>query len=142
MALTKTPICEFGKKAEKFELNSTENKLITLDDVKGKNGTLIMFICNHCPYVKAIASRLKKEADELLSHSINTIAIMSNDVMKYPDDSFERYLTGSRYSLVGPAVTTAFKFKIFLHKKFLIANSISLNFDILPKPISPQANSP
>ena len=54
MALTKTPICDFGKKAEKFELNSTDNKKISINDVKGENGTLIMFICNHCPYVKAV----------------------------------------------------------------------------------------
>ena len=50
----KTPVCDFGKKAENFELKSTENKLISLSDIKGENGTLIMFICNHCPYVKAI----------------------------------------------------------------------------------------
>ena len=49
MTLTKTPICDFGKKAENFELKSTENKIITLNDAKGQNGTLIMFICNHCP---------------------------------------------------------------------------------------------
>ena len=48
-----TPICDFGKKALPFELKSTENKIISLDDIKGENGTLIMFICNHCPYVKA-----------------------------------------------------------------------------------------
>ncbi|SVC66712.1 uncharacterized protein METZ01_LOCUS319566, partial [marine metagenome] len=50
MTLTKTPICDFGKKAENFELKSIENKIVNLNDVKGKNGTLIMFICNHCPY--------------------------------------------------------------------------------------------
>ena len=49
----KTPVCDFGKKAENFELKSTENKLISLNDIKGENGTLVMFICNHCPYVKA-----------------------------------------------------------------------------------------
>ena len=54
MTLLKTPICEFGKKAENFKLKSTDNKVIDLNDVKGKNGTLIMFICNHCPYVKAV----------------------------------------------------------------------------------------
>ena len=50
----KTPVCDFGKKAENFELKSTENKLISLNNIKGENGTLVMFICNHCPYVKAI----------------------------------------------------------------------------------------
>ena len=54
MSLTKTPICDFGKKAENFKLNSTDNKVISLNDIKGESGTLIMFICNHCPYVKAV----------------------------------------------------------------------------------------
>ena len=54
MTLTKTPICNFGDKAKNFNLMSTENKKISLQDVKGKRGTLIMFICNHCPYVKAV----------------------------------------------------------------------------------------
>ena len=76
-------------KAPLFNLLNIDNNFLSLEDAKGEYGTVIVFICNHCPYVKAIASRLKKEADELLSHSINTIAIMSNDVMKYPDDSFE-----------------------------------------------------
>ena len=52
--LIKTPICDFGKVANSFELKSTNNEIIKLDDIKGKNGTLIMFICNHCPYVKAV----------------------------------------------------------------------------------------
>ena len=84
-----TPICDFGQKAHDFKLKSTDGKILSLSDVIGEKGTLIMFICNHCPYVKAIASRLKKDADELLEHSINTIAIMSNDVINYPDDSFD-----------------------------------------------------
>ena len=75
--------------APSFNLLNIDNKFITLDKAKGKHGTVIVFICNHCPYVKAIANRLKKEADDLLSNSINTIAIMSNDVVNYPDDSFE-----------------------------------------------------
>ena len=54
MSLTKTPMCDFGKQADNFKLKSTDGKFLTLDDLKGKNGTLIMFICNHCPYVKAI----------------------------------------------------------------------------------------
>ena len=58
MVLTKTPICNFGEKAKNFNLLSTENKKLSLNDVKGENGTLIMFICNHCPYVKAIIKDL------------------------------------------------------------------------------------
>tara|TARA_B100001057_G_scaffold72467_1_gene66719 strand:+ start:434 stop:985 length:552 start_codon:yes stop_codon:yes gene_type:complete len=72
-----------------FNLKNVNNSMISLDQIKGKNGTVIAFICNHCPYVKSIANRLKKDADELLKHSINTIAIMSNDVINYPEDSFD-----------------------------------------------------
>ena len=75
--------------APSFSLKNINNEIVTLEHGKGLNGTVIAFICNHCPYVKAIASRLKKDSDELLDHSINTIAIMSNDVLNYPDDSFE-----------------------------------------------------
>ena len=75
--------------APSFNLLNIDNNFVSLEDAKGKNGTVIVFICNHCPYVKAIANRLKKEADELSSISINTIAIMSNDVENYPEDSFE-----------------------------------------------------
>ncbi len=74
--------------APPFELKNVDDKYISLDKAKGENGTVIAFICNHCPYVKAIANRLSLEAKELKNHSINTIAIMSNDVEKYPDDSF------------------------------------------------------
>ena len=54
MSLTETPVCNFGEKIREFKLISTEDKLISLKDIKGQNGTLVMFICNHCPYVKAI----------------------------------------------------------------------------------------
>ena len=75
--------------APSFSLLNIDNTIVTLDKSKGLNGTVVVFICNHCPYVKAIAHRLKKDSDDLLSNSINTIAIMSNDVIKYPDDSFD-----------------------------------------------------
>ena len=61
----KTPVCDFGKKAENFELKSTENKLISLNDIKGENGTLVMFICNHCPYVKAIIRDVVEDCTKL-----------------------------------------------------------------------------
>ena len=92
MTLTKTPICDFGKKAENFELKSTENKIITLNDVKGKNGILIMFICNHCPYVKSVIHRIVEDVTSLKEKGIGVIAIMSNDVNdpKYgEEDSFD-----------------------------------------------------
>lgn len=88
MVLQSTPVCNYGEKLPNFKLKNVDESFVNQDMVKGENGTLVFFICNHCPYVKAIASRLKKDADELLEHSINTIAIMSNDVINYPDDSF------------------------------------------------------
>ena len=82
MTLTKTPICDFGKKAESFELKSIENKIVSLDDVKGKNGTLIMFICNHCPYVKAVIDDIVDDCKNLEKEEIKSVAIMSNDQKK------------------------------------------------------------
>ena len=93
MALTKTPVCDFGKKAEEFKLKSINNKLISLDDIKGEKATLIMFICNHCPYVKAIIKDLAKDCNELKKEGINSVAIMSNDTKNYPKDSFENMKT-------------------------------------------------
>ena len=89
MSLTKTPICDFGKKADHFELKSTENKIISLNDVKGEKGTLIMFICNHCPYVKAILEKLVVETDVLAMKGISSVAINPNDYISFPEDSFE-----------------------------------------------------
>ena len=96
MALTKTPICDFGKKANNFELKSIDNKIISLNDAKGENGTLIMFICNHCPYVKAVIQDIVSDARLLKNQGISTIAIMSNDTKNYPDDSFEKMLEFSK----------------------------------------------
>jgi len=84
-----TPVCNFGEKSHDFSLQSTENKIVTLDDVKGKNGYLIMFICNHCPYVQAIINFLVNDAKYLESIGIKSVAIMSNDTKNYPEDSFE-----------------------------------------------------
>ena len=87
-----TPICDFGQKAHDFKLYSTENKLLSLDDIKGKNGTLIMFICNHCPYVKAITKDIVEDCNEFKKIGINSIAISSNDTINYPEDSFENMI--------------------------------------------------
>ena len=84
-----TPICNFGEKSHDFKLKSTENKLISLNDVKGANGYLIMFICNHCPYVKAVIKFLVADSKYLESIGIKSAAIMSNDTKNYPEDSFE-----------------------------------------------------
>ena len=92
MALTKTPVCDFGKKAEDFKLKSINNKVITLNDIKGEKATLIMFICNHCPYVKAIIKDLAEDCNELKKYGVSSVAIMSNDTKNYPEDSFENMI--------------------------------------------------
>ena len=96
MALTKTPICNFGEKAKDFNLQSTENKKVSLKDISGKNGTLVMFICNHCPYVKAIIKDLVDDVKFLEYPGVNSVGIMSNDVKNYPDDSFENMISFSK----------------------------------------------
>ena len=96
MVLTKTPICNFGEKAKNFNLLSTENKKISLDSIKGESGTLVMFICNHCPYVKAIIKDLVNDIKFLEGFGIKSVGIMSNDVKNYPDDSFENMISFSK----------------------------------------------
>ena len=96
MTLTKTPICDFGRKAENFKLKSTDNKILSLDDIKGSKGTLIMFICNHCPYVKAVIQDIVSDCKELEKHGINSVAICSNDVKNYPEDSFDKMIEFSK----------------------------------------------
>ena len=90
--LTQTPICDFGKKAIPFKLKSTEGKISSVEDLKGENGTLIMFICNHCPYVKAITKDIVEDCNELKKLGVNSIAISSNDPTNYPEDSFENMI--------------------------------------------------
>src|SRR6266478_5569575 len=89
MVLSATSICNFGWKARDFKLKGVDGKLYTLDDVRGTKGTLVVFICNHCPYVRAVIRRLVEEANALKSIGIGTIAIMPNDTQSYPEDSFE-----------------------------------------------------
>ena len=89
MALTPTPVCDFGWKAPDFSLEGIDGKTYTLADARGPNGLLVMFICNHCPYVRSIADRLAKEVAELQGLGIGAIAIMSNDTDAYPEDSFD-----------------------------------------------------
>ena len=92
MSLTKTPICDFGKKADHFELKSIDNKMISLTDIKGENGTLIMFICNHCPYVKAVTKDIVEDCKKLKDLGVNSVAICANDAENYPEDSFENMI--------------------------------------------------
>lgn len=89
MALTQTPICEFGARAIDFDLPGTDSRNWTLNDCRGEKGILVMFICNHCPYVKAIRERLVEDVRELFKDGINSVAIMPNDPMDYPEDSFD-----------------------------------------------------
>ena len=96
MSLTKTPICDFGKKAHNFELKSIDNKIISLNDAKGENGTLIMFICNHCPYVLAVINNVVEDCKELENDGIKSIAIMSNDPKRYEEDSFDNMIKFSK----------------------------------------------
>jgi len=96
MTLTETPICNFGEKSKDFNLKSIENKQISLNDIRGKNGTLVMFICNHCPYVKAIIKDLVDDVKFLEGLGIRSVGIMSNDVKNYPDDSFENMISFSK----------------------------------------------
>ena len=91
-----TPICDFGKKAIPFKLKSTENKIISLNEIKGQNGILIIFICNHCPYVKAITKDIVEDCKELKNIGINSVAICSNDPDSYPEDSFENMIKFSK----------------------------------------------
>ena len=88
----KTPICDFGQAAKSFELKSTNNEIIKLNDVKGTNGTLIMFICNHCPYVKAVIKDIVEDCKNLKELGITAVAICSNDTINYPEDSFENMI--------------------------------------------------
>ncbi len=89
MVSLETPVCDFGMPAIEFSLRGVDSKIWTLNDCHGKNGLLVMFICNHCPYVKAILPRLINDLLELQKYGINSIAISSNDVVNYPQDSFE-----------------------------------------------------
>ncbi|MDC1353005.1 thioredoxin family protein [Pelagibacteraceae bacterium] len=88
----KTPICDFGQAAKSFELKSTNNEIIKLNDVKGTNGTLVMFICNHCPYVKAVIKDIAEDCKNLKELGITAVAICSNDTINYPEDSFENMI--------------------------------------------------
>jgi len=82
------PICDFGWKAPHFTLPGTDGRSHSLQQLSGRNGTLIAFICNHCPYVKSVIGRLVRDAADLSLLGINTVAINSNDAAQYPEDGF------------------------------------------------------
>jgi peroxiredoxin len=83
------PICDFGWKAVDFALEGVDGETHTLERVRGPKGTLVMFICNHCPYVKSVIGRIAQEAKALQDLGIGVIAINANDPEDYPEDSFD-----------------------------------------------------
>ena len=90
MALSIPPVCDFGWKAAAFSLPATDGSDVSLDEVAGSNGTLLMFICNHCPYVVSAIDRIVSDASELQDAGIGVAAICANDAVSYPQDSFDK----------------------------------------------------
>ncbi len=90
MPSIETPVCDFGWKAIDFALVGVDGRVWTLEQCRGSKGLLIMFICNHCPFVKAVRERIVRDARELQAYGIGAVAIMSNDPSDYPEDSFDQ----------------------------------------------------
>lgn len=88
MVSLETPVCDFGRPALDFALPGVDGKVWTLEDCRGERGLLVMFICNHCPYVRAVLERLIRDTRDLRVQGVNSVAIMSNDPTDYPEDSF------------------------------------------------------
>lgn len=84
------PVCDFGWQAPDFSLPATDGRLISLADCRGPKGTLVMFICNHCPYVLAVLDRILRDARDLQELGVAVVAISSNDAQAYPADSFDK----------------------------------------------------
>ena len=89
MVATETPECNTGWKGPGFDLPGVDGRRHSLDALRGEHGTLVMFICNHCPYVKAVFDRIVRDANDLAADGIACVAISSNDVSAYPADSFD-----------------------------------------------------
>ena len=89
MVRTETPVCDFNQAAIDFNLKGVDGNYYNLDCLKGQNGLLVMFICNHCPFVKSIIHRIIRDTKELKDLGVNSVAIMSNDPCEYEEDSFE-----------------------------------------------------
>ncbi|MBI5918831.1 MAG: thioredoxin family protein [Nitrosomonadales bacterium] len=105
MVSLQPPLCDFGWKAREFELLGVDGKRHTLESARGPRGLLVMFICNHCPYVKSIRDRIIRDTRELQQYGINSIAIMSNDPADYAEDSFDNMkLVAEQYGYPFPYV--------------------------------------
>ena len=89
MVSTETPVCDFNATAADFNLLGVDGKMHTLESCRGSTGVLVMFICNHCPYVKAVIERIIRDAKALQALGLNSVAIMSNNPAEYAEDSFE-----------------------------------------------------
>jgi peroxiredoxin len=89
LALAITPICNFGEEAPSFSLRDTEGAHWTLENARGENGLLVMFISNHCPYVKAVREKIVRDAKDLAALGIPSVAVMPNDTVNYPEDSLD-----------------------------------------------------
>ena len=89
MVSLETPVCDFDKPVVDFSLPGVDGEIWTPEKARGENGLLVMFICNHCPYVKAIRDRLVRDTAELKEYGVNSVAIMSNDPSEYEEDSFD-----------------------------------------------------
>ena len=89
MVRIETPICDFNQAAIDFNLKGVDGNYYNLESLKGQNGLLVMFICNHCPYVKSIIHRIIRDTEELKELGVNSVAIMSNNPDEYEEDSFE-----------------------------------------------------
>ena len=105
MVSTPTPVCDFGRPAVDFDLPGVDGQRHSLASARGPNGLLVMFICNHCPYVKAVIDRIVRDTRELAALGVGSIAIMSNDPTDYPEDSWENMIqVARRYDFPFPYV--------------------------------------
>ena len=95
MVAATTPVCNFGWPAPAFDLPGVDGQRHTPETARGPNGLLVMFICNHCPYVKAVIDRIIRDARDLSAEGIGSIAIMSNDPADYPEDSWDNMIETS-----------------------------------------------
>ena len=89
MVSLETPVCDFDAPAVDFSLPGVDGQMWTLEKCRGEKGLLVMFICNHCPYVKAVRERIVRDARDLLDYGIKSVAIMSNETAMFEEDSFE-----------------------------------------------------